>query len=227
MTLNMHMTGMSYEDYLRKVSASGLKAPTLDQDKMVPDTSGGSWNKALQTRMVTNELKRIGMSQDREFLWPMQWVNNVCTGEQLDLYRVNREMKRNPTSGEEEKNGNYGRWYVAKRVPVMHNGQPVLNAEGYPETRLDGFTWFDKTLYVQSGAFHATAQPDLVDLMMYTYGPRVHQGQVDLWPSDAHMQAIVDGETFRPIISNGSNTNTSGGDQRNRKSGHAARRGLA
>ena len=199
MALNTGMVGVTMEEYLQSVQGNtNLKAPKLDEDKRVGLTLPASgWAQSLQRMMIDMEDRRVAAAGGGMHMWPMQWMNNVCTGKALDLYRVSREQKRDNASGEMVPNPNYGRWYVAKRVPVMHNGQPVTNSEtGYPETRLDGFTWFDETTYVQMGAFHAKAPGPLVDLMLYTYGQRVHDGVVDLWPADSAMEQMVNG-TFR------------------------------
>jgi hypothetical protein len=86
-------------------------------------------------------------------MWPMQWQNGVCTGVPLNLFRSSKTERFDGT-----KNKNYGRWYFALRVPVMHNGQPVMNSGGFPETRLDCFTWLDESNYVRTNALHAVLQ---------------------------------------------------------------------
>lgn len=149
---------------------------------------------ALATVLQRAEIARANKT-DGLILWPMQWSGGVCTGVPLDLYRSAKKEKMNMATHEVEPNENYGRFYFATRVPVMHGGQPVLNQAGYPETRLDCFTWFDQSRYVRSGAFHRVAGPRLVHLMLHSKGEWAHDPGNDYWPKD--LQAIIKSTTFR------------------------------
>ena len=101
----------------------------------------------------------------------------------LDLFRVhsltrtvNRDDQQNVTANPKsalEKvkipNANFGRFYLAKRVPVMMNGAPVKDSWGKPQTSQQGFKWFDQSVFVTSGLFDLLA-PKLVNLMLHSSG---------------------------------------------------------
>lgn len=196
------MAGMTMAEYNQGLSKTDLpdqeRAAMEEKEKELKEITADSpdskivW--ALAMMLQKAEISRA-KAANGVILWPMQWSGGVCTGVPLDLYRSSKKLKHNMSNGQEEENENYGRFYFATRVPVMHNGQPVLNAAGYPETRLDCFTWFDQSRYVRAGAFHRVAGPKLVDLLMHNKGKRAHENPDEYWPSD--LQAIISKTTFR------------------------------
>lgn len=47
-------------------------------------------------------------------------------------------------------NPNFGRFYVAYYEPILNAaGKPVINANGFPDTKMIYFKWFDETPYVK------------------------------------------------------------------------------
>ena len=120
-------------------------------------------------------------------LWPMVFVDDVCTGEPMQLMRVCNRMKTK--DGVEEPNPNFGRFFVANKVPKIDEaGEPVYNEKGYIVLDLANFQWIDQTLYARQGALRAGA-PALEGLLLRKYG-------VDLtddlfWPPSDFMSKLV------------------------------------
>lgn len=94
-------------------------------------------------------------------------------------------------------NPNYGRYYMSLLVPKMVNGVQVMKDNGYPETEMVGFKWFDETDYVTSGALWATAPEWVCNLLVRSWKPIPNEPE---WPGDLTKLLFLQGSGDNDIL---------------------------
>lgn len=173
------ITGLSEDKYRQQA---------MEQQEMfgAPSTiaTGPGFVHELGNLLHDVEVKRAATIKKMS-LWPCKWVNGQCTGEPLQLFRCQREMKH------DQPNPEYGRFYVALMEPKLGpDGTQLVDANGRAETVPTGFTWFDQTPYVMSNCFGWTwsDNPLLIRLLTKTYGPGLKSA--DLWPGAKQMATL-------------------------------------
>lgn len=132
------------------VEKAKLEENELKQRASLPDSgfraTARDMCEALTSYMWQEECKRVQPMKNALPLYPMEvdWKTGQCTGVPLTLRRV---MKPGP---------NFGRFYVMQDRPKFDaDGDVILKENGYPETELVSFTFFDMTPYVRHGALAA------------------------------------------------------------------------
>lgn len=181
MSVYKKAAGMSVDKYSSNAHA---QRESLPSSGIKP--TNGELCQLIRDYLWKCELERIHGTKNMP-LWPMVFEDGVCTGEPMMLMRVCNRMKKK--DGEEYANPNFGRFFVANKVPKIDEaGEIVYNDNGYIVMDLANFQWLDETLYVRQGALRAKAQ-DLEGLLLHKHGVTLTDDQ--FWPAPEFVNKLM------------------------------------